>query len=212
MAEWPTFGNVIDNVISDWGTPLDGQRSLKMFGQFNSEENYSGAFQNLAISGGERFTAGAHTLTRSEDSIAGTGNTAIMKVEFYSQAGAAYGSSFFAGEIEMVVADGSLPEDAWLYSELTGIAPGNAVEARVTLLFQQPASNPGGAVFIDSVTFEIASCPADITGEGVLNFFDVATFVGLYTEQDAIADWNLDGLINFFDVADYISLFNLGCP
>jgi beta-glucanase (GH16 family) len=41
MDEWSRFGNVIDNVFSDWGTPLDGERSLKLFGQFNGSENYS---------------------------------------------------------------------------------------------------------------------------------------------------------------------------
>ncbi|MEM9373112.1 MAG: carbohydrate-binding protein, partial [Planctomycetota bacterium] len=34
-------------------------------------------------------------------------------------------------------------------------------------------------------------CPADITGEGDLNFFDVAGFIGLYNAQDPAAD--LDG-------------------
>ncbi|MEL7474577.1 MAG: glycoside hydrolase family 16 protein, partial [Planctomycetota bacterium] len=72
MADWPRFGNTIDNVVSDWGTPLDGVRSLKMYGQFNGEENFSGALQNVPITGGERFVASAQALTRSEDSIAGS--------------------------------------------------------------------------------------------------------------------------------------------
>ncbi|MEM7754330.1 MAG: glycoside hydrolase family 16 protein, partial [Planctomycetota bacterium] len=91
LAAWPRFGNSIDNVVSDWGTPLDGVRSLKMYGQFTGEENYSGALQNIAIDGGEILTLGAHALTRSEDSIRGTANEVLMKVEFYDEAGAAYG-------------------------------------------------------------------------------------------------------------------------
>lgn len=156
LANWPRYGNAIGNVVSEWGLPLDGQRSLKMYGQFTGQENYSGAFQNIAISGGERLTAGAHALTYSEDSIVGTANEALLKLEFYSEAGAAYGSSPFLGESVVVLADGTSPEDAWSYSELTATAPAGAVEARVTLQFKQPASNPGGAVFVDSVTLVAA--------------------------------------------------------
>ena len=47
---------------------------------------------------------------------------------------------------------------------------------------------------------------------GVLNFFDVAAFLSLYTAQDPGADMNDDGQINFFDVSAYITLYNAGCP
>ena len=104
MTDWDRFGNTIENVSSDWGTPLDGARSLKMYGQFNGEANVSGAFQNHAVNGSERFTASAHALIRSEDSIIGTGNEALLKIEFYSVAGAAYDSPFFLGEASVVIA------------------------------------------------------------------------------------------------------------
>lgn len=216
MAEWGRFGNEIDNVTSDWGTPLDGARSLKMFGQFNGQENYSGAIQNHAISGGERLTAGAHALTRSEDSIAGTANVAFLKIEFYSQAGAVYGSPFFLGETSVVIADAASPEDTWSYSELTAVAPGDAVEARVTLLFRQPAPNPGGAVFVDSVTLvstPVACNDADLAEPlGVLDLVDVTTFSSGFIAQNQVADLNGDGLFDLSDVAQFIDAFLAGCP
>ncbi|MEM8710830.1 MAG: glycoside hydrolase family 16 protein, partial [Planctomycetota bacterium] len=152
MAEWPRYGNAIGNVSSDWGTPLDGVRALKLYGQFTGQENYSGALQNHAIHGGEELKVGAHALVRSDDSIAGTGNEALLKVEFYSLAGAAYGTAPFLGESAVILADGASPEDVWIETDLTATAPPSAVEARVTIQFKQPASNPGGAVFVDSVT------------------------------------------------------------
>jgi hypothetical protein len=135
-----------------------------------------------------------------------------MKVEFYRQAGATYGSVNFLGEAEIVIADGGSPQDTWSYAELSGIAPANAVEARLTFVFQQPASNPGGSVFVDSVTLDVLTCPADITGDGLLNFFDVAGFVALYTARDAAADLNMDAQFSFFDIAAYIAMYNQGCP
>jgi hypothetical protein len=47
---------------------------------------------------------------------------------------------------------------------------------------------------------------------GVLNFFDVAAYLTLYTNQDPAADLTGDGLINFFDVSLYMTLYNAGCP
>jgi beta-glucanase (GH16 family) len=212
MVDWMRFGNTIDNVTSDWGTPLDGVGSLKMYGQFNGQANDSGAFQNVPIAAGERFTAGAHALIRSEDSIVGTGNSAIMKIEFYSQAGAPYGSPFFLEESEVIIADGASPEDTWSYSEITGVAPSDAVEARVTVLFQQHASNPGGAVFVDGVTFSTLPCPADLSPDGVLDFFDVSVFLGAYGVGDPIADFNDDGAFDFFDVSLFLASYFAGCP
>lgn len=56
------------------------------------------------------------------------------------------------------------------------------------------------------------SCPADINGDGELNFFDVAAFVQLFQDQDPAADFNNDGLFNFFDFSDFLADFNAGCP
>ena len=56
------------------------------------------------------------------------------------------------------------------------------------------------------------SCPADINGDGELNFFDVAAFVALFQAQDPAADFNNDGLFNFFDFSAFIGAFNAGCP
>ena len=229
MTEWPRFGNAIGNVISDWGTPRDGVRSLKMFGQFNGQENYSGALQNIAIDGGERLTAGAHALVRSEDSIAGTTNRAILKIEFYSQAGAAYGSAGFLNEASVVIANASSPVDTWSYSELSAIAPNNAVEARVVLLFQQPVPNLGGAVFVDSVTLSVEACPGDIAddfgtlaSDGQVSFGDFLALLGLIGPcsgapgctgdiADDFGTLGSDGQVSF---GDFLALLGLigPCP
>lgn len=211
MLQWSRFGNSIDNVISDWGTPLDGVRSLKMYGQFTSEENYSGAFQNIPISEGDRFTATSHALIRSEDSIVGTGNEALMKVEFYSEAGAPYDSTEFLGESLTVIADTSSPEDTWTYSELTGVAPAGTVEARVVIQFRQPASNPTGAVFVDSVTFDLTPCLADVNADGAVTPTDFSAWINAYNNDLPGCDQNEDGMCSAFDFTAWINNFNKGC-
>ncbi len=59
-----------------------------------------------------------------------------------------------------------------------------------------------------------AACPADLAEPaGVLNFFDLAAYLGLYNAGDPAADWAAPaGVINFFDLAAYLDAFNAGCP
>ena len=68
--------------------------------------------------------------------------------------------------------------------------------------FEMQLFGPGGVV----------CCCADITGEGVLNFFDVSAFLVAFAAMDPIADWNFDGIYNFFDVSAFLGAFTAGCP
>jgi len=56
-------------------------------------------------------------------------------------------------------------------------------------------------------------CVPDLAAPfGTLNFFDLAAYLNLFSNQDPAADLNGDTLINFFDVSLYLTLFNAGCP
>ncbi|MCC5823586.1 MAG: hypothetical protein LAT64_10390 [Phycisphaerales bacterium] len=54
--------------------------------------------------------------------------------------------------------------------------------------------------------------PADINGDGVLDFFDVSAFSIAFNMQDPVADFNGDGNFDFFDFAAFLLAFNYGCP
>ncbi len=56
------------------------------------------------------------------------------------------------------------------------------------------------------------ACPADLNGDGVLNFFDVSAFLNAYNAMDPIADFDNNGVFNFFDVSAFLNAFNAGCP
>ena len=73
----------------------------------------------------------------------------------------------------------------------------------------------GNESFDDSdVSFTITGsvCIADLTGDGVLNFFDVSVFLNAYTAMDPVADFTGDGVYDFFDVSAFLNAFNAGCP
>jgi hypothetical protein len=55
-------------------------------------------------------------------------------------------------------------------------------------------------------------CPGDLTGDGMLNFFDVSAFLQAYNAMDPVADFNNDGMFNFFDVSAFLQAYNAGCP
>lgn len=55
-------------------------------------------------------------------------------------------------------------------------------------------------------------CPADLTGDGILNFFDVSAFLSAYTAQLPQADFTGDGTFNFFDVSAFLGFYSAGCP
>lgn len=55
-------------------------------------------------------------------------------------------------------------------------------------------------------------CEADLTGDGMLDFFDVSLFLSAFSANDPIADFNLDQMFDFFDVSLFLTAFNAGCP
>lgn len=55
-------------------------------------------------------------------------------------------------------------------------------------------------------------CEADLTGDGVLNFFDVSAFLAAFSSMDAAADFDENGSFNFFDVSAFLAAFSAGCP
>lgn len=66
---------------------------------------------------------------------------------------------------------------------------------------------------VDDLRIESIGCasnPADLNGDGELNFFDVSVFLSAYNSGDLIADFNGDGILSFFDVSSFLGFFNQG--
>ena len=58
----------------------------------------------------------------------------------------------------------------------------------------------------DSIMVGLSSCPADLTGDGELDFFDVSAMV-----MNPF-DFNGDTAFDFRDLASFLSSFSAGCP
>ncbi len=55
-------------------------------------------------------------------------------------------------------------------------------------------------------------CPADLTNDGELDFFDVSAFLDAFGAQEPAADFTDDGEYDFFDVSAFLDFFGAGCP
>jgi hypothetical protein len=111
----------------------------------------------------------------------------------------------------------SEPMNAYVFGSMFGMPPrfqvpslGLDFEPDLGLGDNNPTVTAIGSIFTERDT----SCAADLAEPfGVLNFFDVAAFIGLYNAQDPGADLAEPfGVLNFFDVAAYIGAYNAGCP
>ncbi|QDT67624.1 Beta-glucanase precursor [Planctomycetes bacterium MalM25] len=175
---WDVFGNEIDNVTAQTEAALDGTHALKLFGQFNGSQNYSGVAQGIAVTPGQDIVAEANAFVRSEDSIFATDNEVLMKLEYYRVFDGLHGGADFLGEEVLPIADGSTVEDVWASHQIIGVVPDDAVEARVSFLFNQPGT-AGGAVHVDAVSL-LATDPiplsGDYNGDGVVDAADYTTW------------------------------------
>jgi len=70
----------------------------------------------------------------------------------------------------------------------------------------------GGEWFGPGSTDCASSCPADITGDGMLNFLDVSAFLQAFGNQDNVADFTGEGDFNFLDVSAFLQAYGQGCP
>jgi len=55
-------------------------------------------------------------------------------------------------------------------------------------------------------------CRADMSGDGVLDFFDISAFLVAFGNQEAVADFSDDGAWDFFDISAFLTAFGAGCP
>ncbi|MFG0286122.1 MAG: GC-type dockerin domain-anchored protein [Phycisphaerales bacterium JB039] len=55
-------------------------------------------------------------------------------------------------------------------------------------------------------------CPADLTGDGILDIFDFLEFQNLFAMGDPRADFTGDGVLDLFDFLEFQNAFGRGCP
>ncbi len=213
LDAWTTYGNSIGNVSAQSEVSLDGH-ALKMYGQFNSPGNFSGAYQGIAVEAGDSVTADASAYIRSQDTLFGKSNEVFMKLNYFSEFGAALGSAEDLGGTSIMIADGSTVEDTWLAHQLTDIAPVGAEEVRLFFEFHQPG-NDNGAIHIDAVSLDVSTITllGDINGDGFVGLLDLDLILGTWNATitpGAAVDLDGDGFVGLGDLDIVLNNWNSG--
>jgi beta-glucanase (GH16 family) len=209
LAQWTRFGNANNtNNVSVHNEAAHGDAALKLFGQYTGSNNASGVSQGITVAAGDEVRASLSRFIRTNDTIFGGPNSAQMKIEFYNAFGARPGSSALLGAATqtLTIANGSSPQNAWADFILNAVAPAGAVEARLSIIFNQ-SGNAGGAVHVDDVGFVNARLAdtADFNLDGSVDGDDLTLWkagVGADSGADrADGDANGDGAV---DGADFL--------
>lgn len=123
-----------------------------------------------------------------------------------------------AGELGVEFVETYTPSAGDSFRLITGLTGTEIIGAFDTITLPPP---PQGLLYeINEETFGIyldivedtSVCPADLTGDGNLDFFDVSAFLGAYSAMDPAADFDGNGAFDFFDVSAFLGAFSAGCP
>jgi hypothetical protein len=187
FEDWQHFNNVFADMSVEQAAQ-DGMTSGKMFGFGNGQQNDHGMFQVVdGLMEGEEYTLSGYVLNPSNDQI-GSENVIIAQLNFLNSGGGVLETV----QVEVIDPDTS-PLDQWVLGEVSGIAPVGTTGASVYLLHIQLGADQGfptqdgGASFWDNfmlIQGEGSGCnnPADLNGDGMLNFLDVSLFLQLFGE------------------------------
>lgn len=73
----------------------------------------------------------------------------------------------------------------------------------------------GQSPIIDMGAYEYqiaVACPADLTGDGQVDFLDISAFLNAFTAGEPLADFNSDSQYDFLDISAFLDAFAAGCP
>ncbi len=200
LSAWTRWGNSTRNTQ----LARQGPAALKLFGNFNTPNNTSGAFQDMTAIAGQTWTASGWVQSPTWDRI-GNGNSSRVKIEFRNA------TDQVLGEVESPTFTRSDAAGQWLERSVTGIAPTGTTKARMVVVHVQGAQLAGGAVWWDDVSLGRGIGCDSIDFNNDLSFFDpqdIDALLSVYGEGPCVPaiatcndiDFNNDGSI--FDPAD----------
>lgn len=152
LAGWHAFGNPADgtpNVAVERDIVRAGTAALAISGADDGDDSYSGVSQGVSAAPGDEFVA--RMSVQVDGDFAETDNRAVAKIEFYNNRGDYFGGPAMVGVEEVPIADGTTPPRQWHIRWVEATAPAGAVEARLSIVFNQK-HQAAGCVYVDDVT------------------------------------------------------------
>ncbi len=89
---------------------------------------------------------------------------------------------------------------------------GGDPQAQITIQWANGDVNVFPVVLPGRYAIRALACPADLTLDGTLNFFDISEFLTLFADGHPQGDVTGDGAYNFFDISGFLQAYADGCP
>src|SRR5690242_19773137 len=169
LTGWTTFGNAFgDDAYAESGT-----NALKIYGNWSTPGNATGAYQALPAAAGQTWTLEGFGLDPAEDAVAGTNqNFALLKLVWFDGPngtgnalqpmpgpGAAFGA--YPG-VESERLNAQTPLGTWVRLSASGVAPAGTASVQIFGgLFIQP-NFEGGSLWFDSETVTVVPEPGNL--------------------------------------------------
>lgn len=166
---WSTFGNAFQEEMAPGiDAPFEGAESLKMFGNFSGGQNFTGAFQDVAVDGsnlsvGDLIQLSGYMAHLSGDALGGPNVVSFLEITFVDTDGAHNGGNplgeFGFGANKTADLLHTDPTDEWLFRTTAGVfVPVEAEFVRAKAVFVQNDFT-GGAAWVDNVSLNLITIP-----------------------------------------------------
>ncbi len=118
----------------------------------------------------------------------------------------------FLDDPDWIMIDGPVPtpvnNGALAQWDTAAVLPGQHT-TRLSMIH----SGGGDPIQLQSTaTINAPLCPADLTADGILDFFDISGFLTAFSAGIPAADFTGDGIFDFFDISAFLTAFSAGCP
>lgn len=203
LAGWLIYGNV----FAETAHAQEGLQSLKLFGNWSSAWNASGAYQNLPAAPGQPWTFTGYGLNPATDGLlAGNQNIALLKIIWFDGPNATGnqlqplpGPGALFGEfpgIESGQLNANTPPDQWQQLTAGGEAPPGTQSVQLMAIFLQP-NFEGGSLWFDNLSATVGGCA---THDPVFDLDDSGT-VGVTEFEAFMACWTGPAILMAADVS-----------
>ena len=218
------WGEQYGNIFFDDFNYLSPPFSAGMYGNYPDYDGdgqcdpggVSGLNQRIPnISEGQTIALETSALTPGIDSIMGTGNYVLHKVEFF---GADPDTPLQeAQDVVLIGTDDDRSADVWYTSLIETVAPPETQSMRVVVQIVQPNCEDG-SVRVDNVLVTVdgeppsPECAGDFNNDGVINGADFGLLLAAWGAcAGCVEDLNSDNVINGADVGLLLALWG-DCP
>lgn len=116
------------------------------------------------------------------------------------------------GEGEIFLGESTVNTDSSGEAVFATSFPSDLLEGWVITATATQTETGNTSEFSECVAIEVSGCMPDMNEDGVLDFFDISSFLSAFTAHDIAADITGDGTWDFFDISAFLTAFSDGCP